>query len=423
MSASPGRHYQLNKSIKRSQTGGGGDAPTRSATPPPVGAAPGLSKAHNRTEESIPSQLKGPSITWFPGASLVDVHVPREHPKRDEENSAPRGKIEKWSKSSRARLKRLLGTLKREELKRARVVTLTYPKEFPAPNDHEVYKYHLKKFLTYLLRKWDVCSGIWKLEFQPNRGAAHYHLMLYGLDHVSLEELRKWIRETWYLIAHKGDKNLGVAGTQVDGIKSVGGAVSYLVKYLSKDDQTMPGNFSGRYWGKINKYCLPVVESKCIVIADQEAQQYKRIARKKMQKDVESSRWKRFLKEEENNAKEQGFDKATVGNRLFWEHLKSVWHGRRPSEVKTRLATWNYKHVQVLGEDNEFRNPYGFYVEVFDSRLVYLKKRALPKRWKAKNNDRVRVMCNADSFMTSLSRLNNPASSFLEWSRQERINK
>ena len=141
-----------------------------------------------------------------------------------------------------------------------------------------------------------------------------------------------------------------------------------------------------------------------------------------MQKDVESRRWKRFLKEEEAKAKEQGFDKAAVGNRLFWEHLKSVWHGRSHTVTKTRLAAWNYKHVQVLGEDNEYRNPYGFYVEVFDSRLVHLKKWALPKRWKAKNNDRIRIMCNADSFMESLSRLNNPASSFLQWSKQGKDN-
>jgi hypothetical protein len=38
-------------------------------------------------------------------------------------------------------------------MSRALIVTLTYPDEFPAPNDHEVYKGHLHKFRIYLRRK------------------------------------------------------------------------------------------------------------------------------------------------------------------------------------------------------------------------------------------------------------------------------
>ena len=274
----------------------------------------GLSKPHIRTGGAY--QKPKPSITWYPGASLVDVHVPLLPPREPRKDAKPRGRITEWSAASRGRLKRFLGTLRREELAHALVVTLTYPAEFPAPEDHAVYKAHLHTFQIYLRRKWPTCSGIWKLEFQ-SRGAAHYHLMLYGLHAVPIEAVRAWVRETWYRIAHNGDKHQGKAGTQVDQIKSVGGAVSYLVKYLSKEDQTMPGNFSGRYWGLLNKPHLPVVEPVTVQPDEKRALLVRRIARKKMQKDVEHSRWKRFLEKERAQF-------WRMGGRIFWDTVKSA---------------------------------------------------------------------------------------------------
>jgi len=312
----------------------------------------------------------------------------------------PRGKITEWSAASRARLKLRLGTLRREELSRAMVVTLTYPAEFPAPEDHEVYKGHLHKLQIYLRRKWAKCSGIWKLEFQA-RGAAHYHLMLYGLHEVGVEAVRAWVRDTWYRIAHKGDKHLGVAGTQVDLIKSVGGAVSYLVKYLSKGDQTMPGNFGGRYWGIINKVHLPAVEPQTMELDEKRAIRLRRIARKKMQKDVENSRWKRFLEKEK--------DLWKVGSRLFWETLKSARHGskRRLDEdgwPKPQWLDWTFKDESSIEVDGVKYKPVCPWMSLpFPLDMLRNDVRRLPTRWRARNNDRVRIMCDASAFVTSIS--------------------
>ena len=264
-----------------------GQAERACPTACPGGGTPdaaGLSKPHIRTGGEACQKPK-PSITWYPGASLVEIHVPRERPPQPERDVQPRGKITEWSAASRARLKFFLGTLSREELGRTLIVTLTYPSEFPAPDDHAVYMEHLHTFQIYLRRKWPTCSGVWKLEFQ-SRGAAHYHLMLYGLHGVPLEEVRTWVRETWYRIAHNGDKHLGKAGTQVDPIKSIGGAMSYFEKYPGKGDQTMPGNFSGGYWGEINIKHLPTVQPQTLELDEKEAAKIRRIARKKIQKDV-----------------------------------------------------------------------------------------------------------------------------------------
>ncbi len=304
--------------------------------------------------------------------------------------------------------------LRREELAHALVVTLTYPAEFPAPDDHAVYKAHLHTFQIYLRRKWPQCSGIWKLEFQ-SRGAAHYHLMLYGLHVVEIEAVRAWVREAWYRIAHNGDKHLGKAGTQVDPIKSVGGAVSYLVKYLSKEDQTMPGNFGGRYWGLHNKPCLPIVEPVTVEPDEKRALLVRRIARRKMQKDVEHSRWKRFLDREWDQFK-------NVGGRMFWETLKSRRHSskdkldddgyRAPPFLK-----WAFKDGGPVDVDGEmYFLPFEYHTMPFSVDIIRRDLRQLPKRWKARNNERVRIMCDAATFMKCVERLDRPASSFRAWS-------
>jgi hypothetical protein len=172
-----------------------------------------------------------------------------------------------------------MGTLRREELGRALIVTLTYPGDFPAPEDHKVYKYHLNKFGTYLRRRWPECSAVWKLEFQV-RGAAHYHLMLFGVNE-EISKVREWVTSTWGDIAHKGDIHEGRWATNVENVRSIGGAAAYLVKYLGKGDQTMPGNFSGRYWGKINEDWLPLTDPETREVEEKRAYQIKRIAVKK----------------------------------------------------------------------------------------------------------------------------------------------
>lgn len=294
----------------------------------------------------------------------------------------------------------------REELGRALVVTLTYPAEFPAPADHEVYKAHLHRFKIALRRRWPLCSGIWKLEFQA-RGAAHYHFMLFGLHDEPLEALRTWTRETWYRIAHHGDRHQGSAGTQVDPIKTTGGAMGYFAKYLGKGDQTMPGNFSGRYWGKINAKCLPVAPAKALEVPDKMAATLRRIARKKMQGDVSSSCWKRHL--------EHLYRDGWQLSRLQWERAKAQFHSGAQ-----RIAVWTTLPAMQHREDGMT-----FSIPASDTRLRYdreqfrgiLHDHPLPRRWRLRHNDRVRLLCDASAFVAALARLDKPEGSFLTFSQ------
>jgi hypothetical protein len=348
--------------------------------------AAGLSKPHIRTQD-LPALSNG-RLRWYPGASFVEVLGSKDRLPKKERHSKPRGRVKEFSADARRRLKAKVAKLKRNELEKALVVTLTYPGEFPDPDDYKIYKKHLHTCEMALGRKWPDCSGIWKLEFQK-RGAAHYHLVVCGLGDLELETVRTWFRETWYRIAHNGDKHGGNAGTQVDRIKSVGGAISYLAKYISKGDQTRPGNFTGRYWGVHNKAALPTATPKEIELPRKEANMLRRIARKKIQKDVEKSRWKRFMDEK---------GRWSEFTRLDLERLKMAKHGGAKSfkfqfKETGRVVEWEGRNFRVEG----WRT-----VTCATSYLAFHKS---PKRWRARNNETVRVFCDASAFVRKFAQL------------------
>jgi hypothetical protein len=337
------------------------------------------------------------------GGSLVEIKASVPKRAHRDHKAEKRGKVTEFSAAARRRLKETFGMFERSALALAHVVTLTYPAEFPAPDDHQVYKRHLHTFQQALRRRWAECSGVWKLEFQK-RGAAHYHLILFGLEAASIEEIRAWFRESWYRIAHKGDKNEGVAGTQVDTVKSAGGIMSYLAKYLSKGDQTMPGNFTGRYWGKHNEKDLPLAEITETEVSAEQANRIRRVARRKVQKDVEASRWKRFLEDRSN---------WQYGSRQNWERLKMAKHGG-----SKRLIGWVYDAGGWTETEHGVVSvpPHHVQISWYPEFLSWYR---LPKRWKSRNNQTVRVMCDASAFMKQISRLDKPASSFLEWASEK----
>jgi hypothetical protein len=257
-----------------------------------------------------------------------------------------------------------------------------------------------------LRRRWPLCSGVWKLEFQ-SRGAAHYHYMLFGLSHEPVEQLRTWTRETWYRIAHNGDQHLGSAAVEVDPIRKVGGAMGYFAKYLGKGDQTMPGNFTGRYWGKVNAKRLPVATAKDLEVPHQIAATIRRIARKKMASDVNTSCWKRWL------------DRMWKGNlrfsRLQWQRAKSQLHGGAQ-----RIALWEHLPAMRFFDEGQWWLTSACHLRMRYDRdhfQIILKEHPLPKRWRPRDNDRVRLLCNASSFIEQLSRLQRPEGCFLTFSQ------
>ncbi len=208
-----------------------------------------------------------------------------------------RGKIHEWSDSSRRNFRKFMGGLKLGALDGGMLVGLTYPEEFPAPESHDVYKGDLKAFKERFLRRFPRGSFTWKLEFQK-RGAAHFHLVVFGIGEgdEALRSWKAWVDRAWYQVVASGDEKHLRAGVTSEWVRSRGGAVGYLVKYLGKDDQTRPGDFTGRYWGLCNKDALPLAPVIREEKSDRDAVLIRRVIRKMTESQVKERRMKGALK-------------------------------------------------------------------------------------------------------------------------------
>lgn len=205
-----------------------------------------------------------------------------------------RGKISEWSMSSRNNLRRQLAAVELGAIDRSVFVGITYPAEFPAPEEHEVYKGHMRAFQMRVRRKYPAVSWFWKLEFQE-RGAAHFHLIVFGLGEgdAALVEWENWSKNAWYEVVGSGDERKWghkFRGVKSERVRSRGGVVGYLATYLSKDDQTRPGDFTGRYWGKHNESALPMAPLRKSEETDFAAVKMRRVMRKCMESQVNARR-------------------------------------------------------------------------------------------------------------------------------------
>ena len=260
-----------------------GDQP-RSGSLPDV---PGLSKGHKRTDPNA----NPVNLTFWDGGMLVRLPGFRgADPNQKPPEAGKRDKISEFSRKSRLNLKRNLAKMKTEALDAATSITLTIPTWCPVAWDPELYKPCLKRFNQELVREFDA-SGFWKLEFTKKK-AAHFHLLVFGLSPGVIE----WISKTWYRIVGTEDERHLRAGTNVETVRNAPGAVSYMAKYIQKDDEQMIGVHTGRYWGTFNKANLPIGVEKEVQINPKQAVKLRRIMRKKIRNDVRRSQWtKKFM--------------------------------------------------------------------------------------------------------------------------------
>lgn len=334
--------------------------------------ARGLSKGHNRTDCKAVLSVDG---------SAVELKRPYLGDVSRNALKAKREKVTKWSEKSRLRLKWLLGTLKKKELGKAVFVTLTYPAAFPAPDDHETYKGHLKRFCQELRRWWGQdMTGIWKLEFQQ-RGAAHYHLLLLGISEATLQKFREWTAKRWYHIVGSNDEKHLRAGTGVDVAKSSSGAMCYLAKYVSKDDQTRPGNFTGRYWGVVSRKGLPMSRLATVLLDQPSMIKVQRWSRKLIKVNMKRSRWNNFLASKKGERHRAMFGESMQD----WDRLRSAYHS-------------GAKHLDFTAVNSSG------WISTSAVRSTFEMSCSPPGRWNVANNTTVRLLCNGSAFLTMLEK-------------------
>lgn len=200
--------------------------------------------------------------------SLLKMRLAGFH-SRNNPHGGKRGIIRTFSRASRLRLMRFLARLKVRKI-RATFITLTFAEMV----SHENAKRAFKRFTMRLRRAFPKASAIWRLEYQPKRGAIHYHILLFNLPFWKQATLQK----TWE--ACTGEVRSIVDIRLVHGARSV---MAYVSKYIAKVDDSPPASLddgsyqhvegeraAGRFWGWIQKELLPVGELVTGVLTDRQ---------------------------------------------------------------------------------------------------------------------------------------------------------
>lgn len=170
-----------------------------------------------------------------------------------------RGRIRSFSRASRKRFlekfARVVWNDSDSVLNRPVFITLTYRN---APCSESV-KMHLECFRRRVERRFGDAGGFWRLEFQE-RGAAHFHLILWGVPWWSFRELRR----VWGEII--GEVNPRV---RIERCRRYAQCCSYAAKYVGKAQEPSflvngaysdAGGLWGRYWGVIRPDNIPFGE-------------------------------------------------------------------------------------------------------------------------------------------------------------------
>lgn len=153
-----------------------------------------------------------------------------------------RGKIGGFSKQARLRMIKRLASVRDEVLEHALWLDLTYPDvmtdSIRAARDLHVLEKRLR-------RAFPSARGIWKKELQE-RGAIHFHLMVFGVDFIP----HGWLAENWYQVVGSGNPDHLKAGTSISRVHNRRQAAGYACKYQAKEEKSESAeSVGGRWWG------------------------------------------------------------------------------------------------------------------------------------------------------------------------------
>jgi len=167
-----------------------------------------------------------------------------------------RNRIERFTRTSRRALWKLLTRFRYSLMKSGSFVTLTYHNNYP--EEPSEYKTHLHRFLDDVKRVYPEILYIWKLEFQK-RGAPHFHIMFFFPKHSENEfdsYFNLIINKIWS--KYRGCQCIHCAAHSVliEPILSYKKTCRYVSKYIAKEDAPPPLDYPGRYYGRSSNFPL-----------------------------------------------------------------------------------------------------------------------------------------------------------------------
>jgi len=198
--------------------------------------------------------------------SLLSLKVTGFKP-RQNIGGGKRGIIRTFSRASRRRLMRFMARLKVRKI-RATFLTLTFTEMV----SHERARKVFKRFQMRIRRKFEEMSCVWRLEYQPSRGAIHYHLICFRMPFWKQAE----VQQAWEECTEEHRSIVDIR--LIHGARSI---MAYVSKYIAKIDNTPTslddGSYqhgeekqppSARFWGYINKELLPLGQKLSGVLTD-----------------------------------------------------------------------------------------------------------------------------------------------------------
>jgi len=184
--------------------------------------------------------------------------------------------IKEFSPRSRVRLLKLVSRLDISQEKYPVFITLTFAQKYPSPQQAKEY---MRLFVRKLNRRSSrEISAIWRLEFQE-RGAPHFHLIVFGMDYIKKEYVAKlWANTIGKKYWDTSKDEPAYPFTRIEGVQQHRKLIYYVSKYVAKADPKPEGQGSacgfnsvlymdaiGRFWGVIKRNILPMAEIKRIV--------------------------------------------------------------------------------------------------------------------------------------------------------------
>lgn len=202
----------------------------------------------------------GPFVEYWDGGGVGRVKIPG----RGKGPGGKRGEVTSFTLASSMRLQRFMQSVNRNEVKDGELVfmTLTYHLAWPGPR--EAKEQDLKAFKKRFERAWGPHPAVWKLEPQE-RGAPHFHLLIWMGAGCDVEALSRWTAENWNQIVRGSADHLrfhlGLLRDSrpcVERLRSWKGVAAYCAeRYMGKPIDGSPWAKPGRWWGKWREELWP----------------------------------------------------------------------------------------------------------------------------------------------------------------------
>lgn len=201
-----------------------------------------------------------------------------------------RGKVAGFSRASRKRMIDLMCSHRHGAP--SCFISLTYADEAifgDNPTSDRDWKNHIEILRKRIERKIKSLRAIWRIELKRRKSgkfqsmiAPHYHMLVWGLEPESEVEdgttFAEWLNQQWYEILDTGLAKHFEHGTFVSKVDSSRHAMSYVSKYVAKEEDDFEDNYEvGRRWGRFGTFdCKQSLE---VVMDEETFTHFKRLLR------------------------------------------------------------------------------------------------------------------------------------------------